>query len=426
MVKQTLQLGIMSALNIGSALAFQWLVLTILGPGAQTDALFAALTVPQLFAAVISTSLTHVLTPLLAGESADDQHRDCWTLLALTTIVFLGITLVLVALAPWWIPLTVPGFSAANKALAVDLGRISLIGMIFTGLNAVQAAAAFARQRFIWTDATATCASIIAALLLVWLLPVYGVFAAAWIAVLRLLLQSLLLLRGMGRPRRPEMSRPMVSEAWRRLRPLLIGASYYKMDPLVDRFLLSALPAGSLSLLYLAQQLHSAGSQVMVKALVVPAITQLAVAAKSDDDARYSTILKRALCVMALVALFAITALAVVGKPVLALAMEHGRFAPSDSAKLWLLLMLTSGMLFGGALGSLAAGAFYARGNTRTPTWLGSISFTLSIGVKLMMFKLFGLVGLAIAISSYYLISLVMMVGSLYRRKLFDQFPLGV
>ena len=47
----------MSAANIASNLLFQWLVLTMLGPGMLTDALFAGMTLPQLFTAIVSSSL---------------------------------------------------------------------------------------------------------------------------------------------------------------------------------------------------------------------------------------------------------------------------------------------------------------------------------------------------------------------------------
>ena len=59
-MKQAIQLGTLSAANIGVAFLFQWYVLTHLGPGIETDALFAGMTLPQLVLAVISGSLMHV------------------------------------------------------------------------------------------------------------------------------------------------------------------------------------------------------------------------------------------------------------------------------------------------------------------------------------------------------------------------------
>ena len=52
--------------NILLTLLFQWYVITQLGVGIETDALFAGMALPTLILSVVSTSLTHVLVPLLA------------------------------------------------------------------------------------------------------------------------------------------------------------------------------------------------------------------------------------------------------------------------------------------------------------------------------------------------------------------------
>ena len=108
-MKQTLQLGTLSALNIGITFLFQWYVLTRLGPGMQTDALFAGMTVPQLVLAVISGSLMHVLVPVLAGEDLDRLLDDAWGLLILVGGFFTALFVLLFAGAPWWDPEIRPG-----------------------------------------------------------------------------------------------------------------------------------------------------------------------------------------------------------------------------------------------------------------------------------------------------------------------------
>lgn len=102
-MKQTVQLGALSAANIGIAFLFQWYVLTQLGPGPESDALFAGMTIPQLVLAVISGSLMHVLVPILAGESEDRLRHDAWGLLVLVGGLFGLLATALYAAAPWWI-----------------------------------------------------------------------------------------------------------------------------------------------------------------------------------------------------------------------------------------------------------------------------------------------------------------------------------
>ena len=395
----------MSVFNIASNLLFQWMLLTILGPGVMTDALFAGLTLPQLFTAIVGSSLTQVLIPILVEEPYEDQRRDAWTLFTYSAALFTSLAIALIVVADWWVPLTVPGFTADTKLTTVELARISLLGVMFTGVSAVQAAMGFARRKYLWTDAAPMTANLLSVLLLLLLLPQYGIWAAAWISVLRLLVQMLLLLPVMGKPAMPESSRPLIQIAMRRLKPILIGASYYKLDPLLDRYLLSAALTGSLSLLYFAQQLHSVASQVLVKTFVVPAITELAALHKKFDRATFSLILRHTLRMTLIVSLLSVFAVWLVGDTLLAWGMAHGKFSNKHAHELWELLVLSAGMLVGGALGALTSGAFYARGDTFTPTWLGALSFTVAIAVKVFAFKLYGTQGLAVAISTYYLSS---------------------
>lgn len=418
---QALKLGTMSAANIASNLLFQWLVLTMLGPGKLTDALFAGLTLPQLFTAIVSSSLTHVLVPILANETHEDQRRDAWTLFFYSAALFGVAAIGLIISATWWVPLIVPGFAVDAKLITVELASISILGLVFTGMSAVQAAVGYARYKFIWVDGASVLANLLSVLLLIWLLPHYGVWAAAWISVLRMCLQTTLLMPIMGRPVMLDRTRPTTQIAWQRLKPILIGASYYKLDPLVDRFLLSTAAAGSLSQLYLCQQLHSAASQIVSKALVVPAMTALSAEHKLNNQKIFFSILVKKLRVIFIVCLIGLFAIILVGEPLLRWGLVFGEFTIIHAAEMWVLLILSAGMFVGGAMGSMSSGAFYAQGDTITPTLLGSFAFTLGIFLKIAMFKIYGVHGLAIAISVYYILSLSIQLFVLWRRAKLDQ-----
>jgi murein biosynthesis integral membrane protein MurJ len=410
-----LLIGSASLLNVVMAVLFQWVLLIILGPGRDTDALFAALTLPQLFSTVIASALTQVLVPLLAGESEVDARRTAWSYVALFGPLFTAAAVVLAATAAWWVPLLVDGFDAAGKAETIALTQISVMGILFTGTIAVQQAAAFARGHYIWPDIAQALANTLALGLLWLLLPHYGVMAAAWITLGRLVLQCLLLMNALGRFERPDFADPALSAGWKRMKPLVLGASYYKLDPVIDRFLLSALAPGSLSLFTLAQQLQGAASQVVTKALATPAQTRMAALAKRGEDREFARVLKRGFIVTSAFCAACIAALALIGEPVLQILLSYGRFDAGHTHQLWLILLLASGVFILGASSSLLAGAYYARGDTRTPTLLGSLSFTISIAVKLFMFRYMGIFGLALAVSFQYVLSAVLMAIWLQR-----------
>jgi putative peptidoglycan lipid II flippase len=90
---------------------------------------------------------------------------------------------------------------------------------------------------------------------------------------------------------------------------------------------------------------------------------------------------------------------------------------PGNLRTLWLTLIALGGTLVGGALVQATAGAFYGMGNTKTPTKVSTVLYTLYIPIKILAFMKFGLIGLAVSMSSYFLTNSVSQFW-LLRRKL--------
>ena len=249
-MQQAVSLGILSGANLLITIIIQWQVLTVLGPGPETDAFFASVTIPQLLLSIVTGSLVHVLVPLLSGEKQERLNRDAWTVFLVVGIIFGATAVVLHSLAQWWVPLTVPGFLLSTKLLTITLTRIQLIFMVFTALSGVQLAVYHAQQRFIWAEFTPLMGNILALIIIIWGLPKYGILLVAWTSVARSLLQVILLLPGMGQFHLLDLKRPVLTDLWRLIKPLLAGTLYYRTDQLADRFLASLAPSGGLSLLY--------------------------------------------------------------------------------------------------------------------------------------------------------------------------------
>ncbi|HEX6107231.1 MAG TPA: lipid II flippase MurJ [Gemmatimonadales bacterium] len=410
-----LALGALAGANILVAFAYQWYVLTALGPGTATDALFAGTMVPQLVLVIVSGSLNYVLIPLLAVHANEDRVRLAWTYFQGIGAVSLALAVLLAVSAPHWVPLTVPGFSPEATRLTTQLTRIQLLGAVFTAVMGVGAAMQHARHRFLWTELAAVLASAAGLAFMVAALPRMGVRAAAWGMVIRSGLQLLLLLPGMGRYRAPDWHDPRLHVGLRRTAPLLAGQLYYKSDSLLDRFLASLAPPGTLSLYHVAQQLYASASMVLNRAIVAPVVPRLSRLADGGEWSGFGAQVRHRLRLTLGVTVLASICLALFGRPLLALAFGHGEVTPDRIAHLWLLLLLLSGVWFGGAVGQILSSAFYAQGNTRTPALVGVVGFTLAIGVKLVAFREAGIEGLAVAASLYYLLNALVLLICLRR-----------
>ena len=78
-------------------------------------------------------------------------------------------------------------------------------------------------------------------------------------------------------------------------------------------------------------------------------------------------------------------------------------------------MLALSGLLIGGTAGQVTSVAFYAMGDTKTPTMLFIWTFTIYIPIKVLVFVQYGLVGLAVATSAHLLINFLLQLIVLER-----------
>jgi len=413
--KLSLTLGSLAICNAVLAILMPWYVVTRLGVGIESDSFFASGALPQLIFLVISFSLTQVLVPILSTEDESTFRRDAWGFFLGVTGFFTIIALILFVTAGYWVPLIVPGFSTEARQLAISLSRIQLLAMIGNASVVVLWSVFYARQRFLWTEISSVIANALSLGFLFWTLSRYGIVAAAWATVLNLGLKVVLLMPILGRWQRPQWNSYAMKEAWRRIKPFLLGQTYAKSDPLIDRFLTSLTTAGSLSLLYIGQQVYSAANLIVTKAISTPAVPHLAIAAKSGDWASFKRIYHQRLLWMLAITVAAGIGLFLIGEPLLRLMIGHGGITIQNVRMLWWIMLALVGVLIGGAAGQVISGAFYAIGDTRTPTMLFIGTYTVYIPLKILVFLRYGLIGLAVATSMHLTVNFVLQLLMLQR-----------
>jgi putative peptidoglycan lipid II flippase len=396
---EPLQLAALATLNLIVTFAFQWLPVTVLGVGAETDALFVSAIIPQVLAAVASSGLTSVLTPELA-MAGDTFRARAWTYLHGVALVGVATIALVYSSAELWTPWLAPGFDGPTRTLALSLIQVQLLGAFATMLLMVAWAAQYASQGFRWVEGSGVVAGLAALALGWWGSDRFGVVAWAWAMTLRSVLQLALCLPVFGAYRRPNWRAAETSSVLRRLGPPTAGAVYFKLDPMVDRVLASFAPAGQLSLLHLAQLAFAAGNQVLTRALINPVMPGLAALARTRRPLEFTRLLHRRLRLVIGLALGSWLLLAVSGGPLLRLLLSRWLTIPEVDL-LYVLLLSLLGVWLGGATGQLLTTAFFAVGDTRTPTQVGVVGFTVAIPLKFGSYRFGGIEGLAIASSVY-------------------------
>lgn len=410
-----LPLSIVSGLQILSSFLVQWLTLTKLGAGAETDALAAAVTLPQAVLGALAGSMGYVLVPLFANRPEESLGALGWTLLAGVGATALGLALLLQATAALWVPAIVPGLSPATIVLTVDLARIVCMAIPGTACLTVLVSVHNARHRFIGPALVQLGATLAVVVVLTLGLELLGVRLAAWAVVVLPGISAAVLLPHLGSPRLTAES--LWPDVIKRMRPLVLAGGYCKLDALIDSYLVSHAAQGALTIFTLAQRMTAAALQVTSQAVTRPMVPELARLAGAGSWPAFRRRYIRAMTVIVAASLLFCVVLALAGLPALSMVLARGSFDHRDVGELWELLPYFVAFLIASALGDIVANAHYSRGDTSTPSKIGALGFTIGAPLKVAGFLFFGLKGLILASAGYYMLNAVAMEIALRRRS---------
>lgn len=415
---------VLASSNIALSFLIQLYVVSSLGPGAESDAFFAAQTLPSLLISIAVTSLARVLVPQLSKLDLRGTRILGWWIVYLVFGLSTALAIALNVSVSEWVPTLFPGFVGERLDLAQRLSAVQVLGIVPLSLVGILTAVHHAQGRFHQPELVSLCLNGVAFAAIVYELPRNGVIAVVWILVARAFISTILLTPALGWPQFRRGVWQHVQSIWKQLRPLLYGGAIYKFAPLVDRYLASMAAAGLLSIYSLGQTMYSASLQLLDRSVVAKMVPSLAQSASQSDWAAVRVSYRKRASAVAVSVAIAALLLVGVGFTLLKWAFGESAFGPQELEILWWVLIGLLGVGFGGGIGQIAASTFYSIGNTLTPTRIGVVGFMIGIGVKVGAFAAFGLSGLVLATSFYYVLNAFLMV-TLLERELHDRCTLS-
>lgn len=420
-MKQSVLLGLLAATTMVASSLTQWLLYAALGVGRPTDTIVASMAVPQMFVTVIVGPMASVLVPTLS-DLADGRHREVASALALRAYLLGGLgTLALMASAPAWVPLLLPGFEQAAVDLVVDLTRIQLIGVIIAFPHGVALASAQAKGHFLAIELAETVIAIAVAALMIPVVSMTGIYGASCLFAGRFALRTLCTLPFSAVRPTTRLTSGVEAEVAKLATPLALFGSLRSSETFLNQFLASMAPEGALSLFNLAKTLHTAGYAVVAKAVTTPKFPLMGRLAKGDDMRALVALVRRSTLVACAVVVVALVFLATVGEPVLSILIGHGGITDEDVRSLWVILIALGGLPLGLVWAQAVIYGVYALGNTTRLTAANTIAFFVGAGLKVLGFSMAGVVGLAIGTSAYNLAvagaSTLVLAGLVRRRR---------
>jgi putative peptidoglycan lipid II flippase len=181
--------------------------------------------------------------------------------------------------------------------------------------------------------------------------------------------------------------------------PATIGLAATNVNVIVASRIASSFVEGSVTWLYCAFRLMQLPIGVFGVALATVSLPALSRAAVAEDMPQLKNTLSATLRLVFLLTLPAALWLAVMGRPLVALLYEHGRFLATDTERTAAaLVMYCIGLPAYAAQGVLSR-TFYALGDARRPVQASFVSVALNLALNLALMRPLGHLGLALSAS---------------------------
>lgn len=376
-----------------------------LGLTGPADAFRAALRIPNLLQnllgeGVLSASFIPVYARLRAEGRTEDATRVARAIGTLLALAAAALAVLGVYTAPVLVHVLTPGFEGATGALSTQLVRILFPGTALLVLSAWCLGVLNSHRRFflsyvspvLWNTAI-IAAAIVAARRLAGR-PDDVALWLAWGAVIGSAAQFLVQLPTVARllrTLRPSLAvrDPGVQATLRAFGPVLLGRGSVQLSGFIDQALASYLGKGMLAAISNAQTLYLLPISLFGMAVSAAELPEMS-SATGSAEARAEHLrarLRDALRRVVFLVVPSAVAFVMIGRPIIALVFQTGRFDAADSTTVWIILAGSALGLSAGTQGRLLGSGFYALGDPRPPlrAALVRVAFTGALGYLLAL-----------------------------------------
>ena len=418
---------ILAATLLGRALglARDIVVAYFFGAQADTDAFFLADRIPYLLTLMVAGALTATFVPLFSHRLATGRKKEAWELSVnignVIALVLIGLSVVLVIVAPWIIPLVGFGFKPETADRAVFFFRILMIALTFDGLAGLMVGMLNSLRRFalaafapaLGTIATLLITVIFARSISITALAIGNVVGAA--VGLFVLFPGVMDQRIRYRPR-INWHDPGLREVGAMVWPILIGSAVGKISIFSDQILGSTLAEGSISSLTYAEKLFQLPLGLFVAGITVPIFPLLSEQVATNAPEKVKATVAFAMRLMGFLMIPATVGIILLRYPIIGLILEHGKFTAEDTTRTtWALLFLCLGLYAYAGRDTLTR-VFYSYHDTRTPVKISVATVVINVGFSYLLMQFLGVGGLALGTTIALTINFVVLVWLLHRK----------
>jgi putative peptidoglycan lipid II flippase len=407
----------------------------LLGTGVLSDAFSVAFMVPNLFRRLFAEgSIAVAFIPtfkeyLISGEQKETREfLSCfWTFLSFFVSVFTALCIIF---APHL--MRIFGIAAFDETVLLTrimfpfLFFISLAAFFQGILNSVHVFAPSALAPIILNIVTIACA---------WLLSPYmenparamaiGIFSGGFLeAAIQMPFIFKKGFRFSFTPLKRAIKNPGTQKVLRLVLPTIVGMAAYQLNDLVSTALAGNAGEGIVSSLQYSLRLQELILGIFAVSIGTVLLPELSEQAKKENWEQYNKHLSDAVAIIALITIPVIAFSLIEGESLIRLLFQTRKFDEQSVALTLNAFSFHISGLFFIALNRILAPAFYAQGDTVSPTIAGVISFAVNIALVFMLAQTMKGGGIALALSIAGFVNTVFLFIFLQKNKHISIIPL--
>lgn len=375
------------------------------GTSIVSDVYFTSWSIPNVIFGFVAVGLVSTFIPVYIrareekGEAIADQYMsDALNLLAILALVLVLLGLVFTKEV---VLIFARGYTGIKLDLAVRFTKVTLLSIFFIGARSIYESYHEIHNRFLIAPMGSFMMNIVVILSIfmsvrtdIMVLPL-GILVSSIIQYLFAGFTSHI--HGFKRKKSFDVHNPYVKMMAVMALPIILGASIDQVNLVIDRTIASTFNDGAISAISYASQINDAVLSVFVSTMATVLYPTLVGNAVRHETEQLKSTLTKILNVVNILIIPATVGIMVLSKPIVMMLLGHGKF--DDQA-----ILVTGTILFYYALGLVAFGmrqvltkTFYALEDTQTPVRIGVISVLVNIVLNLVLSRVMGVTGLALA-----------------------------
>ncbi|MGY3391338.1 putative peptidoglycan lipid II flippase [Bradyrhizobium sp. USDA 3311] len=402
----------------------QVLTASAFGAGPTMDAYTVALIVPTTISGILTAAVGAALIPVFVdyreNKGEAESMRLLWAAMTLGTLIALVVTAALVAGAPLVVTVFARQMDAPTQALAVILLRFLVPVLLLQVLVTLVGSVLNAYGRFA-VPSLAPVTITLSTIAFLLFARSWGIYALGWATIvgysLNLLLVVVAYLR-MGLRFHFDFSwrHPGIQRIAALSTPALIGALLVNGNNLVDQFMSSLLPPGSIASLSYAIKLVEMPSGIFSTALSTALLPIFALHVARREFSLLTTTFRQAVIFSAIILLPAGALLSSLSRPVVEGFYHHGNFSAQATDVVATAVMFLAPNIFIVTYGFINGRIYNALQDNRTLRNVAVLSLVLNAVLDYLLMQIWGVAGIAFSTTLTYLIGALTLLLILNRR----------